>query len=228
MSLLMLVLEKKKWIVSYSVMSNSLWPMDCSLPGFSAHGISQARILEWVAITSSRGSSQPRDWTCVSCLLLRQAHSTTSATWEVPGLDRMTGDWTGWQAAMRAWDQDRWFKMPPFDGIEREGWGGGGRRAWWPGQCVLALSVLTWCLALSLGFPDGLAGKEPACNAGDWGSIPGLGRSPGGGHGDLLQYSCLENSCGQGSLAGYSPRGCKETDTTEWLSTAQHNTEPRK
>ena len=41
-------------------------PMDCSLPGFSVHGISQARILEHVAISYSRGSSQPRDQTCVS------------------------------------------------------------------------------------------------------------------------------------------------------------------
>ena len=41
-------------------------PMDCSLPGSSVHGILQARILEWVAISFSRGSSQPRDWTQVS------------------------------------------------------------------------------------------------------------------------------------------------------------------
>ena len=42
-------------------------PMDCSLPGYSVHGILQARILEWVAISSSKGSSWPRDWTRVSC-----------------------------------------------------------------------------------------------------------------------------------------------------------------
>ena len=42
--------------------------MDCSLPGSSVHGILQARILEWVAIPSSRGSSQPRDQTQVSCI----------------------------------------------------------------------------------------------------------------------------------------------------------------
>ena len=42
-------------------------PMDCSPPGSSVHGILQARILEWVAISFSRGSSQPRDGTCVSC-----------------------------------------------------------------------------------------------------------------------------------------------------------------
>ena len=43
-------------------------PLDCSLPGSSVHGIFQGRILEWVAISSSRGSSQPRDWTCFSCV----------------------------------------------------------------------------------------------------------------------------------------------------------------
>ena len=43
-------------------------PMDCSPPGFSVHGISQARILEWVAISFSRGSSQPRNQTHISCI----------------------------------------------------------------------------------------------------------------------------------------------------------------
>jgi len=48
----------------------TLWdPMDCSPPGSSVHGILQTRILEWVAISSSRGSSWPRDRTCVSCSL---------------------------------------------------------------------------------------------------------------------------------------------------------------
>ena len=42
-----------------------------------------------------------------------------------------------------------------------------------------------------MGFPDGSDSRESACNAGDLGSIPGLGRSPGGGHGNLLKYSCL-------------------------------------
>ena len=47
-------------------------PMDCSLPGFSIHGIFQARILEWVAISFSRRSSQPRDWTWVSHIVGRR------------------------------------------------------------------------------------------------------------------------------------------------------------
>ena len=61
------------------------------------------------------------------------------------------------------------------------------------------------------------------CNVGDLGLIPGLGRCPGGGHGNPRQYSCLENPHGQRCLAGYSPWGHKESDTTEGLSTAQHN-----
>ena len=61
-------------------------------------------------------------------------------------------------------------------------------------------------------------GKESTCNAGDLGLISGLGRSPGGGHGNPLQCSCLENPHGQRSLAGYSPWSCKESDMTEWLS----------
>ena len=56
----------------------------------------------------------------------------------------------------------------------------------------------------------------------DLGSIPGLGRYPGGKHGNPLQYSCLENPQGQRNLAvaDYSPWGHKELDTTEQLSTA--------
>ena len=70
-----------------------------------------------------------------------------------------------------------------------------------------------------LGFPGGSDGEESNCNVGDLGSIPGLGRSPAGGRGNTLQYSCLENPHGQRSLAGYSPQGHKPSDTTEQLST---------
>ena len=48
-------------------MTDSCDPMECSLPGSSVHGISQARLLEWVAISSSNGSSRPRDQICISC-----------------------------------------------------------------------------------------------------------------------------------------------------------------
>ena len=66
-----------------------------------------------------------------------------------------------------------------------------------------------------MGLPYGSDSKESACNAGGLGSIPGLGRSPGGGHGNPFQYSCLENPHGQRSLEDYSPWGSKELDVTE-------------
>ena len=58
-----------------------------------------------------------------------------------------------------------------------------------------------------LGFPGGSEGKESACNMGDLGSIPGLERSPGGGHGNPLQYSCLKNPVNRGAWRGHSPWG---------------------
>ena len=64
------------------------------------------------------------------------------------------------------------------------------------------------CLAYNRHPGTSQVVKNPPANGGDirdTGSIPGLGRSPGGGHGNPLQYSCLENPQGQRSLAGYSP-----------------------
>ena len=63
------------------------------------------------------------------------------------------------------------------------------------------------------GFPCSSVGKETACSAGDQGSIPGLGRSPGEGNGNPLQ-----KSHGQRSLMGCSPWGCKELGMTEQLT----------
>ena len=68
-----------------------------------------------------------------------------------------------------------------------------------------------------LGFPGGSAGKEPACQCRRHKGCrfdPRAGRSPGEGHGSLLQYSCLENLYVQRSLTGCSLLGCKESDTT--------------
>ena len=60
------------------------------------------------------------------------------------------------------------------------------------------------------GFPGGSDGEESACNVGDLGLIPRLGRSPGEGNGNPLQYSCLGNPMDRGACLGYSPPGCKE------------------
>ena len=83
------------------------------------------------------------------------------------------------------------------------------------------------CVVLIIRFRASLATqtvKESACDEGHLGSIPGLGRSPGGGHGNPLQCFCLENLHEQRSLAGYNPWGLKESDMTERLCTTQHST----
>ena len=69
-----------------------------------------------------------------------------------------------------------------------------------------------------LGFPCGSAGKESACNGGDLGSVPGLGRSPGERKGYPLQYSGLENS-----MDSIVHGGHKELDTTEQLLVQCHS-----
>ena len=75
------------------------------------------------------------------------------------------------------------------------------------GQSLMGYS--TWdCKESGHGFPDSSFGKESTCNAGDLGSIPGLGRFPGEGKGYPLQYPGLENGL-------HSPWGCKELDMTE-------------
>ena len=69
---------------------------------------------------------------------------------------------------------------------------------------------------LHLGFSGSSAGKEPSCSAEDPSLIPGSGRSPGEGHGNPLQYSCLENPMNRGAWrAAVHAWGCKESDRTE-------------
>ena len=62
-----------------------------------------------------------------------------------------------------------------------------------PGSNMIIFSYIHISCYMSIGFPCGSDGKESACNAGNLGSISGLGRSPGGGNGNPLQYSCLKN-----------------------------------
>ena len=70
-------------------------------------------------------------------------------------------------------------------------------------------------------FPGGSDSKESVCNTGDLGLIPGLGRSPGGGHGNPLQYSCLENSLGE-ETGGLHFMGSQRVEY-DW--TTKHSTE---
>ena len=68
--------------------------------------------------------------------------------------------------------------------------------------------------SLTLGFPGGSDSKEPACNAGDLSSVPGLGRSPGRRNGNPLQCSCLENPMEVGAWWA-TVQGVAELDVTE-------------
>jgi len=71
-----------------------------------------------------------------------------------------------------------------------------------------------------LGFPGGSNTKESACNVGDPGSVPGLGKSPGEGNGYPLQYSCLENSTDRGACRA-TVHGVAVSNMTERLTLSQ-------
>ena len=122
-------------------------PMDCS-PPFSVHVILQARILDRVTISSSRGSSQPQDRSWVSHIAGR--FITTWTTRESPK-----------QSGGKNKSIDLSLERPGSPSVQHDG------LPWW------------------------LRCKEPACNVEDPGSVPGLGRYPGEGNGNLFQYSCL-------------------------------------
>ena len=134
-------------------------PMDCSPPCSSVHGILQARMLEWVAIRFSRGSSQPRDGTWVSWIM------------------RFFTIWATREANLLPYALNR-----------------GGKK-----KSTLDDSVI----------------KNLPANTGDVGSIPGPGRHPGEGNGNLLQYSCLENPMDRGAWWATVHGVAKESDTTE-------------
>ena len=107
--------------------------MDCSPLGSSVHGILQARILEWIAIPFSKGSS--------------------------------------------------WLRDPP----------GKPMHAYMLTHICMYIYVYYMHIIYTWGFPGSSDSKEFTCNTGDLGSMPGLGRSPGGGQGNPLQYIHLEN-----------------------------------
>ena len=86
-------------------------PIVCSLPGSSVQGIAQARILEWVAISSSRGSSQPKDRTQVSCTA--GGPFTIWATREVTSKDRACPDAWNNCGHLRQWDKAAYCPSTP-------------------------------------------------------------------------------------------------------------------
>ena len=77
------------------------------------------------------------------------------------------------------------------------------------------MGLINKSVSLLLGFPCGAAGKDSACSGGDLRLIPGSGRSPGEGHGNPLQYSCLENPVDREAWQATVRGGPKESDATE-------------
>ena len=211
--------EKKSnlWLTGYLKVKvaqscPTLWnPMDYTVPR-----ILQARILEWVAMPSSRGSSQPRDWTQVTYILGRFFTSRASRE----ALDTWSGTFPFIITVLYLEKE-----MAPHSSIlATEFHGQGSLVDYGPWDCkeshtterlnwtepIFKARILVWYSLFFnnptspsfkyhrsfklRGFSGSSAGKEYAGNAGDLGSIPGLGRSFGEGKGYPLQYSGLENS----------------------------------
>ena len=136
-------------------------PMHCSPPGFSVHGILQTRILEWVAISSSRESSRPRNQTLVSSIAGRFFTS------EPP-------EKSSHMLSLFSHQLRELYTIIKF--------------YWWG----------KWSSKRLWLVQGQTHNKEYSCNAGDLSLIPGLGRIPGGGNGNPLQDSCLENPADRG------------------------------
>ena len=114
---------------------------------------------------------------------------------EEKGMTEDDRGWDGWMASLTRWmwvwvNSGRWW------------WTGRPGVLWFMGSQRVGHDRATELIQNDIeyfgnqGFPCGSGGKESACNAGDLGSVPGLGRSPGEGNGYPLQYSGLENSVG--------------------------------
>ena len=177
-------------------------PMDYSLPGSSVHEILQARILEWVVISFSRGSSRPRDRTRVSCIGVR--HFNLWATLFIIGeiqikttvsfplilvsmaiIKKSTNNkcWRGYRekgTLLHCWWECKLIQSlwrPVWNFLERP---------------VIKLSYDP-TVPLPCIYPEEPRIENFAWNSGHASLIPGSRRSPGKGNGNPLQYSCLEN-----------------------------------
>ena len=163
--------------------------MDCSPPSSSVHGIFQARILEWVTMPFSSGSSWSRDGTRISCLL----------NWQV-------GSWPLAPALNPLLNRSQIFLEEKRSTINQQLQSQNYSNGHDLGHSLLGNAFY--------GSPDGEVVKNLPAKAGaTWGTglILGLGRSPREQNGNSLPYSCLENSFhGQRILAGYILWSLKE------------------
>ena len=121
-------------------------------------------------------------------------------------------------AGCQPYDKRIWIFSPPHPATahllpqKRESEGG-----WRFDQLPMTSDGQSWLGNEASGLPKGCISKESTCNAGDLGSTPGSGRSPGGGNGNPLQYSCLGNPSNRGAWRPQS-RGYKEL-AHDWTCT---------
>ena len=198
--------------------------MDCSPPGFSIHGILQASILEWVAIPFSRGSSQPRNQTRVSCFTGR--FFTIWVTWEADTstLQAYSHHTINILLAKASWipvqhQEFRKYILPSMRG--RGLWmfpaeeSNGHSLPWSPLSQKLEWEYLLVNVILATVCPvaqQWLSSGESTCNVGDTrdvGWIPGSGRFPWRKKWQSTPVFLSGESHGQRSLVGHSPQGHK-------------------
>ena len=179
-------------------------PMDCSLLDSTVHGILQATMVKWVAIHFSRGSSQPRDQTWVlHCgqILYHLSHQAVNSNMKnifkkLSRRSRMQNcTYCIFTTIITNMDKSEkeYSKRRISDVLVS-----------WSHLSVFSFDSTfsrfeVYQSYLYIGFPSNSDSKASACNARDLGSIPVLGRFPGEGNGNQLQYSCWENSMDRGA-----------------------------
>jgi len=177
--------------------------MDCSLPGPSVYEILQARILEWVAISLST-------WLYNMHQNLKYTFSLTSKSQFLYFI--ISAKTCTWMCTVILSSVFILIKIIHAHSFKNE--------------IILQGLLLKTTLPISRSSGTSLVAqmvKNRPAMPGDPSSIPGLGRSPGEGNGNPLQYSCLENPMDKRSLVGYSPWGHKESDTTGRLTDTSNN-----
>ena len=150
-------------------------PIDCTPPGSSVHGILQARLLEWVAMPSSRGSFRPRDRTCVSCSLCTRQAGTLPLV--PPGKPNACYNLSIICISSHTQERVKESKSQVRDNVR-----------------------LNSTLKYLCSFAGGAGVKEPVCQCRRHETqVRSLGQEAPEGHGNPLQYSCLENPKDRGA-----------------------------
>ena len=179
-------------------------PMDCSPPGSSVYGVFQATVLEWGAISSSRGSSWPRDPTHISCgsCIDRRFLSPLShlrSPYTIGALVSKRGSLQLWRSMEE--EGALYFEPLPTPRVSST------PKHWEivtedPQLFCSQSSLFPYLLSSIWASQAALVAKSPPAKAGDIGdssSTPGSRGFPGEGNGYPPQYSCLENSMGRGA-----------------------------